>query len=217
MIVASTIAPFESVSPFFCKNSPTPSKILLRSLCFSRRCRKRVAVGSSDSRSRPKLLNANKCAHAGRLSTTSSTIGSDRLNQSCSKCIRSMRSKLTTGRQPPPQPSGSRVRSAPLAGPRYHLVHLRQKLLLAHGLAEPFKVAGRRRQLLHRAASRPPVRVLSLCADLPVQQFCEISLGVAFRDHAITRAEHSKTDSKRPFSCSHVRPYKTDRPEFGQD
>ena len=100
MIVASTIVPVPTFSPLACRTSPTLANKASPSLCFSSRRRNFNSVVASGTRSRPRSM-PTKRRNAVLSSSASSHAASAKLNQCCTKYIRSMRSKPTGGRPLP--------------------------------------------------------------------------------------------------------------------
>src|SRR2546428_3006332 len=100
MIVASTIVPVLTVSPWARKWRATASKRTRPSPCASSRWRNLHTVVSSGTGSRPRSIPTN-ARIVGESYSVSSTAGSERLNQCCRKYMRSIRSTPTGGRPLP--------------------------------------------------------------------------------------------------------------------
>src|SRR5262249_31650433 len=97
MIVASTIVPVLTVTPWARRCSVTASNRAWPSPCASSRWRNLQTVVSSGTGSRPRSMPTN-ARIVGESYSASSTAGAERLNQCWRKYIRSMRSRPTGGR-----------------------------------------------------------------------------------------------------------------------
>ncbi len=97
MIVASTMVPVLTVTPWARRCSVTASNSAWPSPCASSRWRNLQTVVSSGTGSRPRSIPTN-ARIVGESYSASSTAGSERLNQCWRKYIRSIRSSPTGGR-----------------------------------------------------------------------------------------------------------------------
>lgn len=100
MIVASTMVPVPTFMPLACSNSPTLENSAAPSFFSSSRCLNFNSVVPSGTRSRPRSIPTKRRSDV-LSSSASSHAWSARLNQCCTKYIRSIYGSGTGGRPLP--------------------------------------------------------------------------------------------------------------------